>query len=181
MRPSDSDDTEENVFESIVLDIMTFMGKSDVLSSHEIRSIVKKYFGDVSCNGKVYDTEETIKRIQSMYERQIFQKPKKERYEHIQKRNQDLKIISKRMYFESRDHQPFIQDPSSYFDEWKSWYHFLGVDTTKFPKTKYDFIAHCKSQNITSLYEYKLCFEPSECYPDWTNWEEEMQLENDIW
>jgi len=181
MRPSESDDTEENVFESIVLDIMTFMGKSDVLSSHEIRTIVKKYFGDVSCNGKVYDTEETIKRIQSMYERQLFQKPKKERYEHIQKRNQDLKIISKRMYFESREHPPFIQDPSSYFDEWKSWYHFLGVDTTKFPKTKYDFIAHCKSQNITSLSEYELCFEPSECYPDWTNWEQEMQLENDIW
>ena len=41
MRPSGSDETEEHVFESIVLDIMTFMGKSDVLSSHEIRSIVK--------------------------------------------------------------------------------------------------------------------------------------------
>jgi len=192
MRPCESDNTEESVFESIVLDIMTFMGKSEVLSSHEIRIIVKKYFGDVLFNGKVYDTEETIKRIQSMYERQIFQKPKKERYEHIQKRNKDLQITSKRMYFESRDHTPFIQDPSSYFvEEWKSWYHFLGVDTTKFPKTKNDFISYCKSQNIKSLAEYELPFEPSEfepsefepseCYQDWTNWDQEMGLENDIW
>jgi hypothetical protein len=185
MRPCDSDDTEDNVFESIVLNLMTFMSKSHVLSSYEIRTIVKNYFGDVSFNGKVYDTEETIKRIQSMYERQIFQKPKKERYEHIQKRNQDLKITSKRMYFESRDHQLFIEDPSSYFlNEWKSWYHFLGVDTTKFPKTKYDFISYCKTRNIASLdqlNDYELPFEPNECYQDWTSWEQEMQLENDIW
>ena len=184
MRPSGSDETEEHVFESIVLDIMTFMGKSDVLSSHEIRSMVKKYFGEVSCNGKVYDTEETIKRIQSMYERQLFQKPKKERYEHLRKRNQDLSITSKHIYFESKNHLPFIQDPSTYFDEWNGWYHFLGVDTTIFPKTKYDFIEYCKDQNISSLSDYTLkcgSFEPSECYQDWTNWEDEMQLENDIW
>ena len=184
MRPSGSDETEEHVFESIVLDIMTFMGKSDVLSSHEIRSMVKKYFGEVSCNGKVYDTEETIKRIQSMYERQLFQKPKKERYEHLRKRNQDLSITSKHIYFESKNHLPFIQDPSTYFDEWNGWYHFLGVDTTIFPKTKYDFIEYCKDQNIISLSDYTLkcgSFEPSECYQDWTNWEDEMQLENDIW
>ena len=92
------------------------------------------------------------------------------------------------MYFESRDQTPFIQDPSSYFsNEWKSWYHFLGVDITKFPKTKDDFISYCKIRNITSLNEfneidkYEMPFEPSEFYKDWTNWEQEMKLESDIW
>jgi hypothetical protein len=57
------------------------------------------------------------------------------------------------------------------------------MDITKFPKTKHDFISYCKSRHITSPDEldYGLPFEPNECYQDWTNWEQEMQLENDIW
>ena len=186
MRPSDDGYTEEQVFDSIVLDIITFLDKSSNVSS--IRNMINSYFGEVSVNGKVYETDETISRIQAMYDRKMFQCPKKERYEQVQKRNQELKLLSKSMYMDSNSQPLYINDPSIYFDKvWISWYHFLGIEISQYPLTKEDFIQYCKSYSFDTFEEYitktthQPPLEPSELYKDWTSWDDEMKTDVMMW
>ena len=113
---------------------------------------------------------------------------KKEKYEIVQNCNKQLRIISKMQYFESKEYHPkYIEEPKKYFNEyWISWYNFLGVDTTMFPKTKYELIAICKSKGITTWKQYKekndntLPDNPSELYEDYTNWDKEFGIEDEI-
>jgi len=113
---------------------------------------------------------------------------KKEKYEIVQNFNKQLGIISKMHYFESKEYHPkYIEDPKKYFNEyWISWYNFLGIDTTMFPKTKYDLISICKSKGITTWKQYKekndnnLPDNPSELYEDYTNWDKEFGIEDEI-
>ncbi len=181
MRPSEDGCTEEIVFESIVMDIMTFLDQASG-TAHDIRKIVHAYFGDVTVNGKVCDMEETIQRIQAMFDRKLFQRSKKERYEHVKKRNLELNITSKSMYYDSASHPSFIHDPPSYFEkEWKNWAHFLGKDTSTYPPTKNAFIDYCKNEGFESFDDYQSrtthCppIEPSEMYNDWISWDDEMK------
>jgi superfamily II DNA or RNA helicase len=186
MRPSEDGCTEESVFESIVMDIMTFLDQTSG-NAHVIRKLVHAYFGEVTVNGKVYDMEETIRRIQAMFERKLFQRPKKERYEFVQQRNLESNITSKTMYYKSDSQPSFIKDPPSYFEkEWKNWAHFFGKDTSIYPPTKEAFIDYCKKEGFDTFEDYQLrtthhpLIEPSEVYNDWISWDDEMKTECDV-
>ena len=67
-----------------------------------------------------------------------------------------------------------------------SWYHFLGLDTSAFPNTKADWIRVCKERDILTWEQYKttsaadLPPNPSEFYEDFTNWDKEMGIEEEV-
>ena len=193
VRPSDDGTTEDNVFDSIVLQIMEFIGTEDgtTPSTRKIKQVVEKFFGPVAINGKVYQVEETVQRIQAMYARKAFERADpKEKYDVICSFNRELGLTSREEYENVPFHPKYITDPKIYFkDQWISWYHFLGVDTSLFPQTKVEWTARCKQMGIQSWTEYKqknsplLPSNPSEMYEDYTNPTKEFNEDEDeiVW
>jgi len=191
VRPSDENETEDDVFDSILLDIMDFIGKDDaaIPSRQKIERVVQKFFGPFAISGKAYNVDETIHRIQSMYARKAFERSDpKEKYEVIRRLNKGLGLLTKDEYtVRASEHPKYIEDPKFYFrDWWVSWYHFLGVDTSGFPQTKAEWSRVCKEMGIRSWTEYKeksvqtLPANPGEMYEDYTNWNEEFGIEDEI-
>jgi NADH:ubiquinone oxidoreductase subunit len=194
VRPSDEGTTEDDVFDSIVLQIMELIGKetASVPNSPKIRQVVEKFFGNVAISGKVYDVEETVKRIQSLYVRQAFERsPPKEKYDVVRNVNKEMGITSKNQYVERQaDHLKYIADPKAYFREsWVSWYHYLGLDTSAFPQTKIEWIRECKEMDLNSWEAYTsknsvvLPANPGEMYEDYDNWDKEFGIETEdhVW
>ena len=193
-KPADNDETQETVFESVVFDLLNFVKRQDEdISFSMIKRVVSTYFEEVGVsnenNERVYDVmgiDETIRRVQEMYERrECLQKNRKERYETIRKHNKEYGFLSKKDYVLSNS---AIPNPEEYFkEEWKTWYHFLGVDVSVFYPTKYELIEYCKQHSIREFSNYleskaknnKLPLEPNECYEDWTNWQTEIVQNED--
>ena len=191
VRPSDDGTTEDDVFDSIVLQIMEFIGTEDGSSpsNRKIKQVVERFFGPVSINGKVYHVEETIQRIQAMYARKAFERADpKEKYEVIRRLNHDLQMGSRDEYVvRFKEHPKYIENPRIYFkDQWISWYHFLGVDTSAFPTTKSEWIKLCNQDGILSWSDYNqqhkkyLPTNPGEMYEDYTNWDKEFGEDEEI-
>jgi len=193
VRPSDEGTTEDEVFDSIVLDIMEFIGSDDISPSKEkIKRVVEQFFGSVAISGKIYHVEETIQRIQAMYARKAFERADpKEKYEVIRALNRDMGLRSRHEYSLCSTHHPkYVMDPKAYFkDQWVSWYHFLGVDTSSFPQTKTEWTARWKQMGIRSWEEYTqknsslLPANPGEMYESYTNPIAEFNEEEDeiVW
>lgn len=189
-RPSEDGTTIEDVLDSIILEILDYLGKTEkTIEPKEVSTLVKTYFGELSISGSRCSIQETIERVQAAYARIEFGKrTPKERYGLIQSHNKELGITSKYEYEQSQKvHPRFIEAPESYFkDYWISWYHFLGIDTSTFPQTKFDWIRVCKEREITSWEHYKslgnqdLPTNPGEMYPDFTNWDLEFEIEEEI-
>jgi superfamily II DNA or RNA helicase len=194
VRPSDEGTTEEDVMDSIVLEIFDFMGTNDKpLDKKDITELVKTYFGDVSISGNRCSIEETIERVQAAYLRNYFAKRTiKEKYTLIQKYNIEMNLKSKEEYqLRAGEHQKYILNPKEYFkNNWISWYDYLGIDTIEYPQTKKEWVEKCKLLEILTWDKYKqindksLPKNPSEMYEDYTNWDKEFELELDeehIW
>jgi superfamily II DNA or RNA helicase len=189
-RPSDPGTTVEDVLDSILLEILDYLGKeTKMLEPKEVHTIVKQYFGELSIEGSRCSLKETVERIQAAYLRiQFARRSPKERYVIIQSHNKELGLTSKYEYYASRcSHPRFIEDPSIYFkDCWISWYDFLGMQTSCFPQTKADFHGVCKERGIHSWSEYKskkfmdLPENPGDLYSDWTNPHKEFAVDDEI-
>ena len=171
---------------------MDYLGKAGTtLGNKDVAKLVRTYFGELSVLDKKCSIEETIERVQAAYARiQFAQRTPKEKYSFIQSHNKELNIMSKNAYEESKANHPrFIENPKEYFnDYWISWYHFLGIDTSRFPYTKADWIRVCKDRDIHSWTQYKslqcedLPKNPGEMYPEYTNWDSEFEIEEeDVW
>jgi superfamily II DNA or RNA helicase len=162
-RPGDEDTTEDEVLEYIMMSIMEFIniGKETGYSPSrdKIRQSVIQFFGEVDIGGKVYDINETVDRLQTMFIRKEFDKaPAKEKYKVVQKLNREMGIKSRYDYIDRRsEHIKYIDDPSTYFvSSWVSWYHYLGVDTTAYPQTKPEWLQVCRDRGLTSWKKYQL-------------------------
>jgi hypothetical protein len=191
VRPSDEGVTEDDVFDMVLLQVMHFIGAKSSSSTDKIRRTVETFFGTVERGGRIYDLDETVRRIQQMYIRKEFERGShKEKYEVVRGLNRDLCILSREEYFaRSEEHVKFIDDPKSYFkDNWVSWYNFLGVNIEIFPKSKTEWILACKERGIFTWAQYKekkyadLPENPSELYEDYTNWDKEFGVEEEfVW
>ena len=192
VRPSEDGTHEDDVFDSIMLQIVDFIGQCSSPSQNRVREIVEKYFGQMAISGKVYDVEETVRRIQTFYIRKAFEHATpKEKYEVVRNLNHEMMIQTKDQYNQKSDvHIKFIENPRFYFkDQWVSWYHYLGIDTSVFPQTKTEWMQKCKELGILRWQDYKenhkknnLPENPGEMYEDYTNWDREVGTEDDyVW
>ena len=190
VRPSEKGTTEQDVLDSIILDIIEFMGKSDKpLTKKEIEDTVRDYIGDISMSSSSCSLEETIARVQAAYIRKEYVKrTAKEKYSLVVQQNREMGLKSRIEYEEKqKEHPNYISNPREYFkDWWLSWYHFLGVDISSFPNTKADWICVCKERDLLTWDKYKsiaaidLPSNPSEFYEDFTNWDKEMGIEDEV-
>ena len=190
VRPSEKGTSEQDVLATVLLDVLEFMGKSDKpLTKKDIERLLRAYLGDISLNGSSCSINETIERVQAVYVRKEYAKrTPKEKYSHIREQNKELSLKSRDEYRERQsEHPTYIEDPQSYFkDWWVSWYHFLGVDTSAFPQTKPEWVRVCKDRGIATWDQYKtlgnddMPKNPIEMYEDFTNWDTEIGVEEEI-
>jgi hypothetical protein len=192
IRPSEDGTVEDDVFDSIMLQMMDFIGNSSNPSQHKVRQMVEKYFGRMEVSGKIYDVEETVLRIQTFYARKAFEHATpKEKYEVVRNLNRDLMIQTKEQYNQKAVvHLKFIENPKFYFkDQWISWCHYIGVDTSAYPQTKSEWVNKCKEVGMLRWYDYKELYKkynlpenPCEMYEDYTNWDKEIGTSDDyVW
>lgn len=192
VKPCEEGTTEDEVLDSIVLDIAIFLGNSNrPLSRDDIQKLVETYIGELTVSGHKCSLKETIDRIQAAYLRNLYSvRTPKERYELIRSYNSEMNFKSKHDYLESKDYHPkFIDNPKVYFkDYWTNWYDFIGVDTSKFPASKHEWKTQCIELGILTWDEYKIKKNsfmpdnPSELYEDYTNWANEFgDIEELIW
>jgi superfamily II DNA or RNA helicase len=191
MSPCEEGETEQDVFERISLDILTFIGDSRPLVRKDFETYVETYFGDVVVGGITISKKETVERIQAAYVRREYPKrTTKEKYTMIRELNRELGLKSKVEYIDrAHEHSRFIEDPVKYFEGyWNCWYDFLGIDCSRFPQTKADWIRICKEQGYITWEDYKqkrdnsLPENPGELYEDFTNWDKEMGIEEEhVW
>lgn len=83
-------------------------------------------------------------------------------FNYVKSLNKELMLRSIDEYLKSEQiHKHFIEQPEYYFKlcgVWTDWYDFIGVDTSKFIKTKDEWKAFCDDKNIKSVNDYdKLC------------------------
>jgi superfamily II DNA or RNA helicase len=192
------DDTEapEDVLDSILLEFVNFMmttSGSATMTKPKIREFIMQFLVPLRLDndGKDYPIEETIERMQCMYLRKAYERADpKEKYHLVRALNRDLGLTTKDAYRTSAsEHSKWIEDPKSYFkDNWTSWYHFLGADTSAFPQTKQEWVSACNAAGITSWADYKnvqkniliLPANPGDMYEDYTNWDREFGVEDDV-
>ena len=189
-RPSEEGTTEEDVLDQILLEITEILGRNDLpMTPKEIRRMVETFFGTTTVRDRLFSVEETVARVQAIYERRIFQRGNtREKYECVREVNKELQLTSREEYQKSTNlRTTFIDDPRSYFrDSWSSWYHFLGINTSKFPPTKAEWVHLCKEKHLLTWENYKnydesdLPKNPSELYEDFTNWDKEMGIEEEV-
>jgi superfamily II DNA or RNA helicase len=188
-RPSPEGTTSQDVLDSIILDIIEFIGEKKNYEKKDIERFVEMYMGSITLDGTICSTSETVERVQAAYLRKEYMKrTPKEKYSLVRQHNKDLGLNSKTDYHENKGNHPiYIEDPRSYFkDWWVSWYEFLGVDTSAFPNTKTEWVCVCKERGILTWEQYKttaatdLPTNPSEFYEDFTNWDKEMGIEEEV-
>jgi len=189
-RPSDEGTTEEDVMDNILLEIAETLGRNEILGDpKEIRKMVEAFIGSATIREKSFSIEDTVARIQALYERRAWVgRNQKERYEVICRLNKEMNLASRQEYQDRRsEHINYIEDPEEYFKGWwVSWYHFLGVDTNAFPQTKPEWVRVCKEMGLITWEIYKekrpptLPAEPGQMYEDYTNWGTEIGIEEEI-
>ena len=109
-------------------------------------------------------------------------------YNYVQNINKSLNLNSRKEYLNSKEiHENYIENPESYFIKkgvWINWCDFLNYDTSKFIKTKENWIKFCKEKNINSIESYneatkiyeELPIDPEDYYREFTNIQKELGL-----
>lgn len=105
-------------------------------------------------------------------------------YDLVRYLNIKLRLSSIQDYESLHDkHKYYISNPQEYFDAdvWVNWYHFLGLNYSKYPATKAAWSKRCKELNITSQTyndQYKLHDDlpefPHLLYNNFTNMSNEL-------
>jgi superfamily II DNA or RNA helicase len=92
-------------------------------------------------------------------------------YNYVREINREMKIKSKEMYVDKKiisNHKHYVEKAEEYFKlkgVWDNWYDFLGYDTSKFLKTKSEWVNFCKEKNVQTLEDYEEISEKYECLP----------------
>jgi superfamily II DNA or RNA helicase len=188
-RPCEDGETEDDVYVSILLDVLEFISKSDKKCEYlEVKRLVQTYL-NVNLDGKGDTVEDTIKRIQAIYVRNAISRGDvKSKYERLRNLNAEMGLKSRIEYEESKDkHVNFIEDPVKEFQIcWTSWYDFLGLDTSKYPPTKNEWKKICMDNGWTTREVYNekrsddLPMNPTEFYPTFESWSTEFPQEEEV-
>jgi len=197
VRPCDEDKSEDEVLQSLILGITKFIGVKEILTRNEVKRVVETFFGSISTekegefsHGRIYSVDETINRIHAIFVNMSFNAKKipREKYNMIRNINRDISLKSRIGYRDSHSTHPrYIEDPPKYFAScWVSWYHFLGINCDDFPQTKSAWIKVCREQGFTTWSDYTerhdshLPDNPADLYNDFTNWDQEMNVEEEL-
>jgi superfamily II DNA or RNA helicase len=183
IRPQFEDDGDTTALEHILFDLEAIVQtRPGALMKKDFKEFVQAYFGDVRINGRTLNLDETLTRVQQMYLRRHIEQVKTISMKNMQEFNNELGLKSRKDYYENKDKHPhFIENPQIRFGiQWHSWYNFMGVDVSNWAHTKAEWREQCIAHGMTTweIYKTKITDEfppnPSEMYPDFTNWDDEF-------
>ena len=166
----------ENSFNK-VKEIIRKIGNED----EKIECKMKVLVSDTTCSSKKEDNKSSCDLLQNEDElrkiklRLRFRKSlnsslseEQDEYNYVRQINKELKLKSKVDYYNlQEEHQHYIPEHEIYFTGiWTNWYDFLGINTSKFFKTKEEWKKFCKEKGVhnTESY-YKLCLQYQELLP----------------
>lgn len=187
-----------DIFKRLTVDynIETDMSTEPTLTN--VKKRVEKMIGNVTVdiNGinKTLYNNEASDILQKLYVREKLEQTPKLKYNVIKGFNKEYNFQSRHEYMQSEQvHKYFVSKPEVTFkDEWFSWYHFLGIDTSNFPQTKDEFITYCRSNGINNSKEYTAHYnknnslqdilpqDPFQMYNNFTNWSQELSSEDEL-
>jgi predicted helicase len=152
---------------------------------------IKKYMSEYedNQNNHIYDFEDDnhelnkIKlRLKHSHALGSLCSEEQDEYNYVKQLNRELNIQSKEIYSSEHIqsiHKNYIETPDDYFKlkgVWENWCDFIGIDTSKFIKSKHEWIKICKEKSVISLDNYDklsdkydfLPKEPGEFYKEFT-------------
>jgi superfamily II DNA or RNA helicase len=200
--------SEDDILDSIILSIIDSTGKShgSTNTRDDIKQLVDdSYIYSLDILGKSYSNDETIDRINAVYQRKKYESgDKKIKMNVVREINQTLGFKSKEEYekygvSDNMIHPCYVINPDTYFkDNWICWFDFLGIDMKLYPKTKTEFVIEWKkicenngwtydkdiyTKNKDNVYD-GIVYPDNlfEMYPLWTEWNYEFKTNDDyVW
>jgi superfamily II DNA or RNA helicase len=180
LRPQYNDETVEDVLDNIIINITSFLtinSTTEIPKKEAIQRHVTAFIGNMAVGDRVFDIEETTRRIQRMYIRQTTIS-----YDKMKELNRELNLTCLKDYHNmSVKHPYYIENPKEHYNEsWTNAYDFVGVDTSNWPSTKTEWKSKCVERGLTTWSNYKkirqddLPPNPSDLYNDFTSWRDEF-------
>lgn len=186
---NDKETAEEalyEIFKRLTLEYDLFSvetSNGELTDIDKIQAIIREYVGEIKIDTKCYEKDEAVKIINRLYTRE---NSNKITYEYCRKVNATLKLNSRHEFNDLFDKGKYSVDldnrPQFKFkDKWISWYDFLSVDTSQYPRTIQEWTEICKENGVKDSItydelvmseKYKLPQSPSEMYDKgFTNYE----------
>jgi superfamily II DNA or RNA helicase len=160
VRPSEQGVTEDDVLESIILNIIDFNGDSKKKrKADDIESLIKTFLGEVNVSGSSLSLEETIDRVQAAYERRLYIRQRKASegmtYKDLVSKVRSLEIKTRSEYSEKALLNELPENPSD-IRGWISWYHMLRGHLDVRRMSLHELQKVCKDNSIFTKDEYLL-------------------------
>ena len=160
--------------------ILNELGNADIEYKYNIDTI-KNYIkyknntdeSKTNNNSESISMSDEIERIRLMLRHRKILKldlsEEQNEFNYMKQLNKCMKIKSMKEYKNTKDiHEMYIEEPEKYFTEkgvWSNVYDFLNIDTSKYMKSKEDWVKYCKMLKINSLEEYNIKCETDEILP----------------
>lgn len=113
----------------------------DIPETNERSKIIDDFIGTITIDNEIFDKEQAIEQLERLYGEKYYG-DREITYGEMKKYNKSKNIRSKEEYEQLVGGWPEryrIEHPADKFKmQWKSWYGFLGVDTSKYPLTLKD-------------------------------------------
>ena len=160
--------------------ILNELGNADIEYKYNIDTI-KNYIkyksntdeSKTNNNSESISMSDEIERIRLMLRHRKILKldlsEEQNEFNYMKQLNKCMKIKSMKEYKNTKDiHEMYIEEPEKYFTEkgvWSNVYDFLNIDTSKYKKSKEEWVKYCKMLKINSLEEYNIKCETDEILP----------------
>jgi superfamily II DNA or RNA helicase len=158
VRPSIPGTTQEDVLDSILLDVIEFLGDTTKkYGPEEIEPLTRTYVGDVHTDTTRLTVEETVKRVQAAYSRRLYERQKKAAgtitYNQLRQKVLENSITTRKEYAEKALLCELPDDPMT-LTGFKSWYDLLRSSQNEMRMTLYELQKRCKDDGVTSKKNY---------------------------
>lgn len=130
--------------------------KKELPNIQQISHIIREYIGEIKIDTKTYDKDKAINIINRLYTREHLNKIN---YEYCREINSTLGLKTKYEFFElfKSGNYPvdLDNDPNLKFkDKWVSWYDFMAVDVSKYPRDIDEWVKICKANGVSDEQSY---------------------------
>ena len=129
------------IYEELVADFdldKTETPDKGLVKTNQRSKIIDDFIGTITIDNEIFEKERAIEQIERLYGEK-YEDEREITYSEMKKYNRSKGIRDKQEYekvFKLWPERYRIENPDNKFkNQWKSWYDFLGVDTSLFPPT----------------------------------------------
>jgi superfamily II DNA or RNA helicase len=200
-----NNDYDKIISEKIIGYYLNLQNISNIVDSNEANDNITKYkkiINNVKFNGSkleldigtikikinchILEWKHIIKEFNSIIQKKVNLSKEeilKIDFENLKKEVKEQNIKNKQDYADKQKEFEWPENPESKYETlWNDFYDFLGIDKSKFPKDKKEWLTKCKKHKINDCEKYnKKCYEynlpdmPEEIYSNFSNLNDELK------